>query len=284
MSDAGDAARFRDREGALAFIASLAPAGERELPIAEAALAFASLDRPQVDLERYRDHLHELAQAVAAAGPVAEIGARAAALAQALVGRFRYEGDRLSYEDLQNANLMRVIDRRKGLPVALGILYLHAGRAQGWPMAGLAFPGHFLLRIEDGGARGVIDPFNGGKLLDAAALRELLRSLAGDERPLAPEHYRGVSDRDVLLRLQNNLKLRLLQSGDRGRALAVLERMRLLVPESAALAREAGVLLAEQGELRAAIRSLEQALALEPESRLRFATASLLQDLRTRLQ
>ncbi len=34
----------------------------------------------------------------------------------------RYHGDTLTCHDLQNANPMRVIDRRKGLPVALGIL------------------------------------------------------------------------------------------------------------------------------------------------------------------
>ena len=52
-------------------------------------------------------------------------------LAGLLAGRFGYDGDRLSYDDPQNADLMAVIDRRRGLPVALGILYLHAARAGG---------------------------------------------------------------------------------------------------------------------------------------------------------
>ena len=46
-------------------------------------------------------------------------------------GDFRYRGDEETYDDLDNANLMRVIERRKGLPVALGILYLYAARSQG---------------------------------------------------------------------------------------------------------------------------------------------------------
>jgi regulator of sirC expression with transglutaminase-like and TPR domain len=66
---------------------------------------------------------------------------------------------------------MRVIDRRKGLPVTLGILYLHAARAQGWSIVGLSFPGHFLLRIDHKGARAIIDPFNDGQRHDAGAMR-----------------------------------------------------------------------------------------------------------------
>jgi regulator of sirC expression with transglutaminase-like and TPR domain len=283
-SDSNDAP-FNDRASALEFLRGLAPLDERPLPIAEAALALASLDRPQVDLDRYRRHLAELPREVARiAGEAATLDERIRAISTVLAGMFGYDGDRLNYEDLQNANLMRVIDRRKGLPVTLGILYLHAGRAQGWTMNGLAFPGHFLLRMEDRSERAVLDPFNAGRVLDASDLRRLLKSHAADDRELSPEHYAAVSDRDVLLRLQNNLKLRLKGMGAHERAHEVLERMRLLAPERAELAHESGMLLAELGQLNAALRALETALAIEPESRRRFATAALIQELKARLQ
>ena len=67
------------------------------------------------------------------------------ALSDTLYSRHGYHGDIDSYDDPQNANLMRVMDRRKGLPVALGVLVIHAGRSQGWNITGLNFPGHFLL-------------------------------------------------------------------------------------------------------------------------------------------
>ncbi len=143
---------FNDRAGADTFLRGLAARGAAPLPLGAAALALACRDRPRVDLARYHHHLAALAREVgeaAAAAPTAV--ARLAALTDIIVGRHRYTGDTLTYEDLQNANLMRVIDRRKGLPVALGILYLHAGRAQGWEMAGLAFPGHFMVRLEAAG-------------------------------------------------------------------------------------------------------------------------------------
>ena len=63
-------------------------------------------------------------------------------------GRFGYEGDRLTYDDPQNADLMAVIDRRRGLPVALGILYIHAARAGGFAAQGLHTPEPFLLLLD----------------------------------------------------------------------------------------------------------------------------------------
>ena len=67
--------------------------------------------------------------------------------AEILAERHRLLGDDQTYDDLENANLISVIDRRRGLPVALSILYIHAARRQGWPVEGSNFPGHFLIRL-----------------------------------------------------------------------------------------------------------------------------------------
>jgi regulator of sirC expression with transglutaminase-like and TPR domain len=189
----------------------------------------------------------------------------------------------LTYDDLQNANLMRVVDRRKGLPVALGILYLHAARAQGWDSVGLGFPGHFLIRLTEGAARLILDPFHGGQVCDAASLRELLKAMAGQEVELAPEHYAPVADRDVLLRLQNNLKSRLLQTGRHERALRVVETMLMLAPDLAELWHEAGLLHARLGNMRAGVNALEQFVVRAPEGNARHQAAAILQQLKSKL-
>ena len=88
---------------------------------------------------------------------------------------------------------------------------MHAARQQGWSAAGLAFPGHFLIRIDHGGERAIVDPFNGGKVCGAGDLRDLLKAMQGADAELTPDHYADVSDREILLRLQNNIKLRLMQ-------------------------------------------------------------------------
>ena len=279
-------------DGAEALLSELGRTDGVTLPLAETALAFARLDRPEVDPEGYRAHLDQLADELAAelggvtAPPLKE---RVRALVQVMVGNHGYQGDGATYDDLANADLMRVIDRRRGLPVALGILYIHAARAQGWRAGGLNFPGHFLIRIDAGSERAILDPFAGGELRSAAQLRKLMQLLGGgrgDDKTsteLRPEHYQVVADRDVLLRLQNNIKLRLLQAGGSEAAFEVLRRMRLLAPRHADLWRETGMLANHLGRLTAGIAALETALSLDPTAEWRHEAALLLQQLKGRL-
>ncbi len=217
------------------------------------------------------------------AGAAGNLAARARALNEIILLKHGYSGDELTYDDLQNANLMRVVDRRKGLPVALGILYMHAGRAQGWNTVGLAFPGHFLIRMADGPQRLILDPFHGGQVCGAAELRELLKATAGQESELLPEYYTPVADRDVLLRLQNNLKARLIQTQRHERAVTVIETMLMLAPDVAELWHEAGTLHRGLGNLRSAAAALEQFVLRAPEGMARHQAAAMLQQLRSKL-
>ncbi|HEX3429983.1 MAG TPA: transglutaminase family protein [Rhizomicrobium sp.] len=135
-------------EGPADYLRRLGESGEGPCDIASAALMLAVLDYSGRDLRPYRSHLQgmtEHAQTESRLAMSADDGARI--LAELLAGRYGYDGDRLAYDDPQNANLISVIDRRRGLPVSLGILYLHAARAAGFEASGLKSPGHFLLRI-----------------------------------------------------------------------------------------------------------------------------------------
>jgi regulator of sirC expression with transglutaminase-like and TPR domain len=137
MSELPDAFDLQQCERYLRELAAIA---SPILPIAEAALALASFERPRVGLARYRQHLAAIARdvgrQVAQGNPRGGPTAWAESINEIILLKYGYSGDELTYDDLQNANLMRVVDRRKGLPVALGILYLHAARAQGWDAVG----------------------------------------------------------------------------------------------------------------------------------------------------
>ncbi|HEX5455149.1 MAG TPA: transglutaminase-like domain-containing protein [Stellaceae bacterium] len=273
-----------DRERCADYLRGLAAERSSILPIGEAALALASFERPRVGLARYRQHLEMLARDVGRhAASDADLAARARALNDIILLKHGYSGDELTYDDLQNANLIRVVDRRKGLPVALGILYLHTARAQGWAAVGLAFPGHFLIRLDDDTGRLILDPFHAGKVCEAADLRDLLKAMAGQDVELLPEHYAPVDDREVLLRLQNNIKSRLLQAGRHERALRIIETMLLLAPDLADLWQEAGILHARLGNMRAALDALGRFVAQAPETPARHQAAALIQQLKTKL-
>ncbi len=260
---------------------------DEDIDLAEAGLLLATINDPKAPLKRYRHHLsllvRDTADMGARLGAADSLDARAGALQAVLAERYDYHGDKDTYEDLQNANLMRVIDRRRGLPVALGVLYIHVAAQQGWEISGINFPAHFMIRLQMGGEGAVLDPFNGGVRRDTAELRAMLKAFTGEAAELTPEHYAPVGRRDILLRLQNNIKLRLLGDKRQQEALEVLETMLMISPGSAALWREAGVLHVELGNLRAGILGLEQYLQLGGEAPDRHQVAGALQQLRAQL-
>lgn len=245
-----------DPESTRDTLAGFGAVGLTGANLSEAALLLASLDCPGVPLDQYRDHLDAITKTAV------EISADdpGSALRQTIAGEFGYEGDLQTYDDLQNANLIGVIDRRKGLPVSLGILYIATARALGITACGLNFPNHFLIRLQWDGGLVIVDPFNSGVSLDARALRNLLTHFQGAGAELSQDHYSDVSDLDILLRLQNNIKLRRLRDGQLEPALQTIRDMRLLAPSMPSLLREEGLLLARKGERRAAIGCLRDFL------------------------
>lgn len=260
------------------------------LDLMEGALALAVFDAPTERLEGYRAHLKQLSQDVAKAASSSDLengdgdaAACLAALNAVLFGLHGYGGDSETYDDLQNANLIRVMDRRKGLPVALGIMMIHLARNQGWEMVGLDFPGHFLIRLDAGGTRLVVDPFHEGAVMDAAALRGLLKMAVGQDAELRPEHYVPVPDRDILLRLQNNIKLRLLRGQRIDEASGIVDAMLLLAPDRPALWRESGLLNAHIGNVMTAIGAFDRYLELETRPGPRLEIEALRGELRGKL-
>lgn len=278
------AATRKDIEDELRRVSSLP---EGEINLARTALLLAARERPAIDLSAYENHLSEMTRE-AGARLVAENAGESlegiiTAINSVLYEQYGYRGDDENYDDLSNADLFSVIDRRRGLPVALGILYLHIARRLYCEADGLSFPGHFLIRVGYGGERRILDPFNEGRICTPADMRQLLKALAGIDAELTREHYAASSDLQILLRLQNNLKLRLLRAQKADEALPVVESMLLLAPETPDLWREAGLIHNHLGQLREGIYALEQYLSLAGPDEHRQETAQLLEEMRGRL-
>ncbi|MBU8537029.1 SirB1 family protein [Falsiroseomonas tokyonensis] len=273
---------------ARAALAAIGTLPDAEIDIGAAALQLARIDAPELDWRAGAEHLTALAREAvqaAAADETADAGdaeRRRAVLAEVIHGRFGYGGDGETYDDLANANLLRVMERRRGLPVALGILWLHAAEAAGWEAHGLDFPGHFLLALA-GRGKVVVDVFAGGEALDARALRATLKRFAGDQAELGPAALAPMDKRGVLLRLQNNIKVRRLRDGDLPGALACTEDMLRIAPEAAPLWREAGLMHQRLDSIGAAIAALERFLVLAPEGLQAMRVRGLLEELRQRL-
>jgi len=251
------------------------------------ALALASLDRPDIALAPYERHFRKLTEDVAAyvAGTRAPtpLVLRHEALVQVIHRRHGYVGTEDSFDDVDAANLTRVIDRRNGLPVAIGILYLHVCRKLGWTASGVDFPGRFLLRLETDKGRVIFDGFDGGREVSTPELRQMLKRMAGDHAELSPAHYREAGPRAVLLRLQNNIKTRLLEAGQLKHASGILETMVLLAPLESELWRERAHLLAHQDLFTEAVACMEEFLRLNRSSDDRYNASARLQEWRAHL-
>ena len=249
------------------FLRRLGEAGDGPHDLAAAGLMLAALDRPEKHLAPFRAHLAELTEAVSAESHFArQAESVALSLSSIIAGHYGYEGEREHYDDPQNADMMAVIERRRGLPVALGILYIHAARASGMEACGLLSPGHFLLKVTVKGSEALIDPFNGGALVE----REHLSAPGFGVSHLVPEPGEGdspdalspVGDADVLLRLQNNIKTRALKNRETPRAIEILKRMILIAPRRSILWLELAHLQESTGALSAAHAAYENCLKL----------------------
>ncbi|AFK55302.1 SirB1 family protein [Tistrella mobilis] len=266
------------------------------IPIAETALLLSALDHPTADPAKARALLEEMSLAAESEAMArglktgvdaadADDGARdrAVLIADILHGRYGFDGDDETYDHDDNASLARVLERRRGLPVALGVLAMHLGETLGWPVVGVNFPAHFLIRVEGGMDRVLVDPFDRGRVVETSDLRALLKQVAGDTAELEPEHYRAVDRRAVLLRLQNNLKIRAAGRGELDRARDVLARMLLIAPTDWALWYELGLMRARLGEQLGAVQALEVFAANTTAEEPRRRALTLVERLRAEL-
>lgn len=250
-----------------ALFSSLALSVSGTGPLAEAALALAVADRPGVKSETCAARLAEMvrdAKKALGTGPAAKLRppeAIAQALADAICVRGGLSGDTETYDDLRNADLIHVLERRKGLPVTLGIIYLHVARALGVEAVGLNMPSHFLVRIETAMGRAVIDPFLGGAIFGPEALAGLVARLKLD--PTAVQHGLAttMTDADVMMRLLNNIRTRARSVEDFQLLEKACERMLMLAPETGVLWFDLGTAQARLEKPGAALKSLANAIA-----------------------
>ena len=255
-----------------------------EIDLSKAALMLARVPKPETKITPYLRHFEQLAAAVSEyAGGAIDVSTQHEALVQVICRRFGYTGTLQFFDILEAANLMRVIDRRMGLPVALGIIYISVAQKLGWSACGINFPGRFLVRLEAGRERRIIDPFEQGQALNSQELRRCLKNLAGTNAELKPGYYDPMTSHAVLLRLEENRRVRLVASQRWENAIQTVENMLMIAPNNADLWREKGALQVLLGHKHAAIESLEKSLQHCVGDTNRYASSAMIQELRQSL-
>jgi regulator of sirC expression with transglutaminase-like and TPR domain len=251
---------------------------DEAIVLGDAALLLASLDHPDIDLGPYFDLIGEMTERLATVGDGARLPSEQAAALAAVIGiEYGFAGDAETYDDPANADLIRVIDRRRGLPVALAIVYVAVARGVGWTVEALNTPAHVLLHVGEGRAV-IVDPFAGGTVVEADAVGMLLARAGGLPHPPQTEPFENLSNRGVLMRLLANQAQRARAGGLSERALTLCQRMTILSPTTTALWWERATLERQLGQVEEARASLWALLETTHDPRIRAHVLAAMPD------
>jgi regulator of sirC expression with transglutaminase-like and TPR domain len=235
------------------------------LDLARAALYVAAEEYPQLVPEPYLHRLDLFAEQVKdrlndeTAPPVV-----LNEISKLLFEEEGFRGNTEAYYDPRNSFLNDVLDRRLGIPLTLGIVFMEVGWRLDLPLRGVNFPGHFLLRYEGEAFRLLVDPFHHGQIRFEDQAQELLDRVYGGSVPMQPEYLRAATKHDVLVRLLANLKTIYLNTRDDAKALAAIDRILLIRPDAAEEIRDRGMVLARTGNIDEAIEALTRYLETMP--------------------
>jgi regulator of sirC expression with transglutaminase-like and TPR domain len=244
---------------------------DEHLPLFEAALSIAQDEYPEMDLQQLLSSVDEMAERFKARlVPEAPLMHKLRLLNHFFFKELHFHGNVNDYYDTDNSYLNRVLERRCGIPITLSVLYMELGQHAGLPLKGVAFPGHFLvkLRVNDGTV--MIDVFSGGKSLSREDLEQRLEPYLSDQqvsaREVLPLFLETAQPRHVLARMLHNLKSVYQADHDYVRLLPVLQRLVVLLPQQALEHRDRGLCYAELDCPRPALEDLQAYLAMEPQA------------------
>jgi len=235
-----------------------------------AALDLARVEFPGLDVEASLLRLDHFAGQVEAglpprASPLAFITTANTLLFEQL----HFRGNEDDYYDPRNSCLNAVLSRRLGIPISLSVVYIEIARRLARPVSGVGLPGHFIVVYEDAGSRYWVDPFHSGKILSFSDCCAIAEKTGGADLRSHPEFLEPVSNRQILVRMLNNLKIIYLRGQAFDKARVVLDLLIDAMPTYAEGYRERGLVYLRQLNFRSAKADLETFLHLDPDSKER---------------
>jgi len=191
-----------------------------------------------------------------------------------------YEGDSESYFDARNSFLNEVIDRKRGIPISLSVLYAAVAHRVGLAMSGVNLPAHFMLRVGTGAETVFVDPFHGGALLDRTGCEERITKVLGRPTTLSASQLAACSQEQVVARMLRNLKLVYLRSDDYPSALPIQRRLAALRPAVPEEQRDLGMICLRLDRPAEAIDPLQTYLDAAPDAEEAESLRALLREAR----
>jgi regulator of sirC expression with transglutaminase-like and TPR domain len=240
---------------------------DEQISLERAALYLALEEYPNLDVEAYLNALDTMAAEVEVGLPARFYPLRILqSINQYLYEHLAFKGNASNYYDPDNSFLNQVIDRRTGIPITLALVYLAIARRINFPMVGIGMPGHFLIRPTVDEMEIFVDAFHQGEILFLQDCQDRLAQVFGQPVPFQAEFLRPVTNRQFLARMLTNLKVIYINRGDGPRALAAIDRILLLFPQSATELRDRGLVHFQLNQLTQAQQDLEAYLTMAPDA------------------
>ena len=246
----------------LAYFATLVQS-DADFPLLEAAACLAQDEHPELDIQQVLGGVDQLLERVKRRVPGdASALQRLRTLNQMFYRDMGFGGNLNDYYDPENSYLSAVLRSRRGIPISLAILWMELALGLGLNASGVAFPGHFMLKVSLTKGQVVMDPLT-GESLSREDLSERLepfrrRGLQRDdfEAPIGL-YLQPAPARDIIARMLRNLKEIHRTQEDWARLIPVLDRLITLLPQAWGEYRDRGLALAEQGQTALALADLE---------------------------
>lgn len=253
-----------------------------------AALALVTDARPDSDVALVVEAIDEwggrLSRRIAHHGAEGEPLTGALLLNRLLFEEEGFEGDSDTPHDPANTELDLVLERRKGLPLTLGLLMVEVGRRAGLPLHGVSFPGRFLVGLATTPRATLFDPFRGGRLVLPEECQGLLESISRPGLRLRPEFLAACPPDRFVERMLTNLKHAYLRKADAEAAVRVQGRICDLRHDQPSPLQERARLLFQIGRHDEALADLGKALGLARDESSQRAVARQLEQVRRWVQ
>lgn len=168
-----------------------------------------------------------------------------------------YRGDTDDYYNANNSYLTFVLDRKKGIPISLAILYRKVAGHLGLSLPCVGMPGHFLLSYLSPPHELYIDPFHRGEILLERECEQRFHQIHGGPLEFEKEYLAATPNRDVVLRMLMNLKQAYKRSGNNPLLLEILDRRVPLLQDPLSEILERGLVRLDLEQYSGALEDLE---------------------------
>jgi regulator of sirC expression with transglutaminase-like and TPR domain len=262
-----DSALDDARSTARAELVSLVGAHGDNIPLDEAFAWLCAEERGESTIEPLLAGIDEIADGLFLPEDINTFEA-IARINHHLFNDWGFRGDRTDYDEPDNSMLDSILKRRLGLPISLSLVYIEVAKRKGIAVRGVGFPTHFIVSPADTTPRFFVDPFNEGRVIRADQMQPWFDRISNQTHGRLPPlswWLKPANARQIMVRVNNNLKASFMRRNELSNALRCVERLLVLTPDALDVRRDRGLLRLELGLEEEGAQDLDIYLAARHE-------------------